>query len=71
MSFLSLKLDVAILQNNPLAIIMGIEQYKAALATLESDDDNDDERIFCARKESIPSSNRSKKKKRRRRLKTK
>jgi hypothetical protein len=45
---------------------MGIEQYKAALATLESDDDNDDERIFCARKESIPSSNRSKKKKRRR-----
>ena len=35
---------------DPLAIIMGIEQYKAALVTLESVDDNDIERIFWLRK---------------------
>jgi hypothetical protein len=49
MSFLALKLDAVYLQTNPLAIIMGVEQYKAALATLESDDDDDDERIFWAK----------------------
>ena len=68
MSFLALKLDVVYLQNNPLAIIMGVEQYKAALATLESDDD-DDERNFGAKNDDddeVPRSNHSKKAKYRR-----
>jgi len=70
MSFLSLKLDNVFLQTNPLAVIMGVEQYKAALAMIEDDDDDDDEGMFWAQKNDssveIQSRHHSQKKKRRR-----
>ena len=46
MSFFALKLDEILLWRNPLAVIMGFEQYRVALANIENDDDDDDEQMF-------------------------